>query len=101
MDHGPWTMVHGPGSNPWTIIGPWTVLHGPWSMDRTIVHGHAPWTMVHVHGPWSVAHGLWPMVHGRVTAIVIGLSLGIKHVEAGPLVRSSYRADQQAQKLLT
>jgi lipoyl synthase len=31
----------------------------------------------------------------------IGLSLGIKHVEAGPLVRSSYRADQQAQKLLT
>ena len=30
----------------------------------------------------------------------IGLSLGIKHVEAGPLVRSSYRADQQAQNLL-
>jgi lipoic acid synthetase len=30
----------------------------------------------------------------------IGLSLGIKHIEAGPLVRSSYRADQQAQSLL-
>ena len=27
---------------------------------------------------------------------VIGESLGIKHVEAGPLVRSSYRADQQS-----
>ena len=30
----------------------------------------------------------------------IGLSLGIKYVEAGPLVRSSYRADQQAKRLL-
>jgi len=30
----------------------------------------------------------------------IGLSLGIKHIEAGPLVRSSFRADQQAQSLL-
>jgi lipoyl synthase len=30
----------------------------------------------------------------------IGLSLGIKHVEAGPLVRSSFRADHQAKKLL-
>ena len=30
----------------------------------------------------------------------IGLSLGIKHIEAGPLVRSSYRAGQQAQSLL-
>ena len=28
---------------------------------------------------------------------VIGESLGLKHVEAGPLVRSSYLADQQAQ----
>jgi len=27
----------------------------------------------------------------------IGESLGLKHVEAGPLVRSSYLADQQAQ----
>jgi lipoic acid synthetase len=26
----------------------------------------------------------------------IGESLGLKHVEAGPLVRSSYLADQQA-----
>ena len=31
---------------------------------------------------------------------VIGLSLGIKHVEAGPLVRSSYRADQQTKNLV-
>ena len=30
----------------------------------------------------------------------IGLSLGIKYIEAGPLVRSSYRADQQAHSLL-
>jgi lipoyl synthase len=30
----------------------------------------------------------------------IGLSFGIKHVEAGPLVRSSFRADQQAENLL-
>ena len=30
----------------------------------------------------------------------IGLSLGIKHVEAGPLVRSSYRADQQTKNLV-
>ena len=30
----------------------------------------------------------------------IGLSLGIKYIEAGPLVRSSYRAEQQAQSLL-
>ena len=30
----------------------------------------------------------------------IGLSLGIRHVEAGPLVRSSYRADQQTKNLL-
>ncbi|MBT6602177.1 MAG: lipoyl synthase [Nitrospina sp.] len=29
-----------------------------------------------------------------------GLSLGIKHIEAGPLVRSSYRADRQAKSLL-
>ena len=28
---------------------------------------------------------------------VIGETLGLKHVEAGPLVRSSYLADQQAQ----
>jgi lipoic acid synthetase len=28
---------------------------------------------------------------------VIGESLGLKHVEAGPLVRSSYLADKQAQ----
>jgi lipoic acid synthetase len=27
---------------------------------------------------------------------IIGESLGLKHVEAGPLVRSSYLADQQA-----
>jgi lipoic acid synthetase len=42
-------------------------------------------------------------VHPEVFAEykTIGLSLGIKHVEAGPLVRSSYRADQQAQKFLT
>ena len=41
-------------------------------------------------------------VHPKVFAEykTIGLSLGIKHIEAGPLVRSSYRADQQAQKLL-
>jgi lipoyl synthase len=31
---------------------------------------------------------------------VIGESLGIKHVEAGPLVRSSYRADQQSKKVM-
>ena len=39
-------------------------------------------------------------VHPEVFAEykTIGLSLGIKHVEAGPLVRSSYRADQQAQQ---
>ena len=30
----------------------------------------------------------------------IGLSLGIRHVEAGPLVRSSYRADQQTKNLV-
>ncbi len=30
----------------------------------------------------------------------IGLSLGIKHVGAGPLVRSSYRADQQTKNLV-
>jgi lipoyl synthase len=30
----------------------------------------------------------------------IGLSLGIRHVEAGPLVRSSYRADRQSKNLL-
>ena len=30
----------------------------------------------------------------------IGLSLGIRHVEAGPLVRSSYRADQQTKSLV-
>ena len=29
----------------------------------------------------------------------IGLSLGIRHVEAGPLVRSSYRADRQTKNL--
>ena len=29
----------------------------------------------------------------------IGESLGIAHVEAGPLVRSSYMADQQARKV--
>ena len=31
---------------------------------------------------------------------VIGESLGIKHVEAGPLVRSSYRADQQSKIIM-
>ena len=31
---------------------------------------------------------------------VIGESLGIKHVEAGPLVRSSYQADQQSKKVM-
>ena len=31
----------------------------------------------------------------------IGLSLGIRHVEAGPLVRSSYRADLQTKNLLS
>jgi len=30
----------------------------------------------------------------------IGESLGIKHVEAGPLVRSSYQADQQSKKVM-
>ena len=30
----------------------------------------------------------------------IGLSMGIKHIEAGPLVRSSYRADQQSKVIL-
>jgi lipoyl synthase len=30
----------------------------------------------------------------------IGLSFGIRHIEAGPLVRSSFRADQQAEKIL-
>ena len=30
----------------------------------------------------------------------IGESLGLKHVEAGPLVRSSFHADQQAQNLM-
>ena len=30
----------------------------------------------------------------------IGLSFGIRHIEAGPLVRSSFRADQQAKNLL-
>ena len=30
----------------------------------------------------------------------IGLSLGIRHIEAGPLVRSSYRADQQTKNLV-
>ena len=31
---------------------------------------------------------------------VIGESLGIKHVEAGPLVRSSYQADKQSKKVM-
>jgi len=31
---------------------------------------------------------------------IIGESLGIKHVEAGPLVRSSYQADQQSKKVM-
>jgi len=31
---------------------------------------------------------------------VIGESLGIKHVESGPLVRSSYQADQQSKKVM-
>ena len=31
---------------------------------------------------------------------VIGESLGIKHVEAGPLIRSSYQADQQSKKVM-
>ena len=30
----------------------------------------------------------------------IGLSMGIKYIEAGPLVRSSYRADQQSKVIL-
>ncbi len=30
----------------------------------------------------------------------IGESLGLEHVEAGPLVRSSYHADRQAQNLM-
>ena len=31
---------------------------------------------------------------------VIGESLGLKHVEAGPLVRSSFHADQQSQRVI-
>ena len=31
---------------------------------------------------------------------VIGESLGLKHIEAGPLVRSSFHADRQAQQLI-
>ena len=30
----------------------------------------------------------------------IGESLGFKHVEAGPLVRSSFHADEQAKKII-
>ncbi len=62
MDHGPWTMLHGPWSmdhGPSTILlrpGPMdhclqTTVHGPWSMD------HGPWAMV--HGPWTVDHGFF------------------------------------------
>ena len=31
---------------------------------------------------------------------VIGESLGLMHIEAGPLVRSSFHADQQSQRLI-
>ena len=43
--------------------------------------------------------GYWTATHFRAVAIswlVIALGLGFVHVEAGPLVRSSYHAHEQA-----
>ncbi len=60
------------------------------------------WTVGQYLQPWPkhapVARWVRPEEFGRLKQY--GESLGIRHVEAGPLVRSSYRAGRQVRELL-